>query len=217
MEQAVELLEGLPPALIYVLLGVGAAVENLLPVIPADTFIVIGGFLAGVEAISPAGIFLTVWGANAGGAVLVYWAGLRYGPTFFKTGPGRHLMSEYQIERLDAFYDRWGVIAIFLARFLPGFRAVVPVFAGVTGQGALRVVPPLLVASAIWYGALVWIGYVAGENLEEVVDAVARTNRGLLVVSLLLAVLLAVVWFRVRRRAASGARCRAREKQRQKQ
>ena len=40
--------EDVPAAVVYVLLGVGAALENVLPAIPADTFVARGGFLSAV-------------------------------------------------------------------------------------------------------------------------------------------------------------------------
>ena len=58
--------------------------------------------------------------------------------------------------------------------------------------------PPLAVASAIWYGALVRLGHLAGANAEAVL---ARANRGLFAVSAVLAVVLAAAWWRARRRA----------------
>ncbi len=200
MDEALELLAGLPPLPVYAVLAAGAVVENILPVLPADTFIVAGGFIAGLGRVGAVQVFATVWLFNVAGSVAVYLLGLRYGRAFFRTGPGLRLVTEGGMRRMESFYRRWGIAAIFAARFLPGFRALVPVFAGVAGVGAVRVVPPLLAASAIWYGALVRLGYLAGDNLEAVTDALARTNRGLLGVSALLAVVLAAGWRRRRTR-----------------
>ena len=204
MDQALALLTDLPPWLIYVVLGAGAVVENILPVVPADTFIVTGGFIAGLGTVGPAAVFVVVWTFNVAGAVAVYAAGLRYGPRFFRDGAGRRILAARQMRRLEDFYGRWGVAAIFVARFLPGFRAVVPVFAGVTGVRAGRVVPPLLAASAIWYGALIRVGYMAGDNLEAVLSAVERTNRGLLTAAVLLAAVVLALWWRARRVDTGG-------------
>lgn len=204
MDGILTFLSELPPPLVYIVLGLGAATENVLPVIPADTFIVIGGFVAGLGAVHAVPAFLFVWGFNVGGAMAVYAAGRRYGPHFFSEGPGRHLLAEEQMIRLEAFYARWGVAAIFAGRFLPGFRALVPVFAGVAGLGSYRVLPPLVVASAIWYGTLVRVGYLAGDNLEAVVAALERTNRGLLAASVVLAALILGVWWRARRKGSAG-------------
>ena len=201
MEQILAFLSDLPPLLLYVVLGLGAAIENVLPIVPADTVIVTGGFIAGLGVAGVIPVFLAVWGFNVAGALAVYAVGRRYGPEFFATGRGRHLLAERQMRRLEAFYARWGVAAIFAGRFLPGFRALVPVFAGVAGLGWSRVVPPLVVASAIWYGALVSVGHVAGENAEVVVE---KASRGLLAVSAALAIVLLAVWWRARRRAVGG-------------
>lgn len=202
MEDALALLTDLPPAAVYAVLAAGAVVENIVPAIPADTFIVVGGFVAGLGRLSVGGAFAVVWSFNVAGALAVYAVGRRYGRDFFRTGRGRGLIPDGQWDRLEAFYERWGVAAIFAGRFLPGFRALVPVFAGVAGLGLPRVAPPLVVASAIWYGVLVRLGFLAGDNLEAVTAAVGRTQRWLLVVSLLLAAALVWLWWRVRRRAA---------------
>ncbi len=202
MDEALALLTDLPPPVVYAVLAAGAVVENIVPAIPADTFIVAGGFVAGLGTLSVGGVFAVVWLFNVAGAVAVYLLGRRYGRGFFRTGRGRRLIPDGQWDRLEAFYQRWGVAAIFAGRFFPGFRALVPVFAGVAGLGPLRVVPPLAIASAIWYGVLVRLGFLAGDNLDAVTDTVARTQRWLLVVSALLAVLLGGLWWRSRRRAA---------------
>ncbi len=204
MNEALAFLDGLPPWLVYAALAGGAAVENVLPMVPADTFIAAGGFLAGRGAIGVAGAFLVVWGFNAGGALAVYGLGRRHGPGFFRTKLGRRVATEDQMEALGRFYGRWGVAAIFASRFLPGFRALAPVFAGATGQAVLRVAPPVLVASALWYGALLRLGYLAGENMGEVAAVLGRTNRGLLAASAVLAVCLAAWWWRARRAARRG-------------
>ncbi len=203
MEEALAFLNGLSPFLVCVLLSAGAALENVFPVVPADTFVLVGGFVAGLGAVHPVGMFLSVWAFNTAGATAVYAAGRRYGPDFFFKGRGRRLMPTKQMKRLESFYERWGVMAIFVARFLPGFRALVPVFAGVTRQRPLRVVPPILLASAIWYGALVLVGYPAGDNLEAVVAAVKRMNRGLAAASVLLAALVVVLWWKTRHKGST--------------
>ena len=201
MEETIAFLSDLPPLLLYLVLGVGAAIENVLPVVPADTIIVTGGFIAGLGVGGVIPVFLAVWGFNVAGAVAVYEVGRRYGPEFFTTGRGRHLLAERQMRRLEDFYARWGVAAIFTGRFLPGFRALVPVFAGVAGVGWAKVVPPLAIASAIWYGALVGLGHFAGENAEVVM---AKANQSLLALSAVLAIVLVAVWWRARRRTAAG-------------
>lgn len=188
------------PVLLYVMLGVGSALENLFPPIPADTFVLLGAFLAAGGRADAWTVFFVTWLANTGTALLVYWTGYRYGRPFFQVGMGRFLLNPTQLKRLGGFYQRWGLPAIFFARFLPGLRAMVPVFAGVTQQRFGVVAFPVLVASGIWYGGLVWLGATAGKNLPAVGEWLASANRALLAIAAVIVVV--VVWWWVRTREA---------------
>lgn len=189
---------GLPSLLVYVVLALGAALENVIPPIPADTFVLLGGFLAARGRPDPWLVFVATWGANVASALFVYWIGYTQGPRFFEVGFGRHVLNVHQAERMRRFYARWGLTAIFLARFFPGLRAVVPGTAGLSHLGWWKVAPPLVIASGIWYGALVWLGFSAGRNLERVRALLDRVNLGLLIVSVAVFAAAGVWWWRTR-------------------
>lgn len=205
MNAVVGFLFGLPTGILYLVLGVGAAVENFLPPIPADTFILLGGFLAGRGRLDAWTVFGVTWSFNVTAALCVYWIGHRHGRTFFEYGAGRYILHEGQLERMRRFYGRWGVSAIFFTRFLPGFRAVVPVFAGVTHQPFVKVAVPLTVASAIWYGALVWLGATTARNLGTLLSWLSSANRVLLVIALVVAAVVGLWWWRTRKSSDGDA------------
>ena len=188
----------LPAWLVYVLLGVGAGLENVVPAVPADTFVVFGGFLSARGPMVAGWAFAVTWVGNVASALVMYRLGHRYGRGFFQEGLGRHLLNPHQLDRMAAFYGRFGTPAIFLTRFLPGLRAVVPVFAGVTHMRFLPVAIPLALASAIWYGGLVWAGALAGRNLDRVMTLLGDVNFWL--VAAAVAVFAGVVawWWRTR-------------------
>ncbi|MDP9348100.1 MAG: DedA family protein, partial [Gemmatimonadota bacterium] len=146
----------LPEGLVYLMVGGFAWLENVFPPVPADVVALFGGFLAGQGGANPWGVWVAVWLANVAGALLVYWVGRRYGERFFSTRLGRLILQPQQIERLDAFYRRRGDVVIFVSRFLPMFRAMVPAFAGMSGIGWVRAAVPILVASGLWYGLVVY-------------------------------------------------------------
>jgi membrane protein DedA with SNARE-associated domain len=189
----------LPDALVYLALALGAAVENLVPAIPADTFVALGGFLAGAGNLDPWWVALTTWAANVVGALFVYWMSHRHGPPFFDRGLGRHVVRPHQMERIRGFYAQWGTPAIFFSRFLPGVRSIVPVFAGVTHMRLRSVAIPIAAASAIWYGGLVQLGLFAGRNLEFLDRILSGLNRTLAVVALIVGGLVALWWVLSRR------------------
>jgi membrane protein DedA with SNARE-associated domain len=191
-------MEGLPPLLVYAVIGGFAALENLVPPVPADVVALAGGFLAGRGVTDPWISFLVVWSANVGTAMLTYAMGRRYGPAFFAGPLGRLILHPGQLSRLAAFYARHGAKVILISRFLPGFRAVVPVFAGASGLGVLRTALPIALASGLWYGFVVYLGATAGENWEEIRGAVERSGRVLAVAAVPLFLLVAYWWRRTR-------------------
>jgi membrane protein DedA with SNARE-associated domain len=76
---------------------------------------------------------------------------------------------------------------------------MVPVFAGVTHQKFFTVAFPVLVASGVWYGALVWLGASAGRNLPSIMGWISNANRLLLVCAGVICVGGGIWWFRTRR------------------
>ena len=199
MAEFIALMNRLPDAAIYLLLALGAASENLVPAIPADTFVALGGFLAGAGDLDARWVVLGTWLFNVAGAVFVYRMSHLHGPSFFERGLGRYLLRPHQFRRMSRFYDRWGTPAIFFSRFLPGVRAVVPLFAGATHQPWSKVVIPIAVASAIWYGGLVRIGLWAGQNVDALAGVLGSINRSLAIAAGLVGVVIIVWWIRTRR------------------
>ena len=198
MERFIEWANGLPDSLVYAILWIGAAVENIVPAVPADTFVALGGFLAGAGDLRAGWVAAGTWLFNVAGALAVYRLSFVHGPPFFDRGLGRHLILPHQMERMASFYDRWGTPALFFSRFVPGVRAVAPVFAGATHQPWSRVVPPIMLASAIWYGGLVLAGVLLGTNLDRLGELLSGVNRTLGIVGTLLAALIALWWYRSR-------------------
>jgi membrane protein DedA with SNARE-associated domain len=72
------------------------------------------------------------------------------------------------------------------------------VFAGVTHVPLLRVLPPLALASALWYGALVFLGRLAGRNFEAIMAFFERASMVLLAAAALLIGAFVFWWWRSR-------------------
>lgn len=187
-----------PDVLVYLALGIAAALENLVPPVPADVTILFGAFLAGQGAVDPLGVFLVVWLSNVAGALFVYALGWRYGVRFFRGRLGGWLLRPGQLQALTQLYQRRGIAVVFLSRFLPMFRAVVPVFAGVAHLRPGRTIAAIASASAVWYGTLVLLGSSAGANWEELLALLARAGRWLWAGAILLVLLFAWWWRRTR-------------------
>lgn len=169
-------LESLPPGPLYGLITALAAIENVFPPVPADTAVALGAFLAGRGTMNLWVVFGVTWGANVGSAAAVYALARRYGRAFFQGRLGRKLLSENTLDHIGREYGRHGTYGIFLSRLLPVWRGVVPPFAGIAGLSAPRTLIPLALASALWYGTLIFLVATLGDNLEVVLAALRRVN-----------------------------------------
>ena len=188
----------LPHSATYLMLGLGVAAENIVPVIPADTFVAVGGFLSTRGDLDGVWVFGASWLFNASSALMMYRLAYKYGPSFFTCGAGRYILKSHQLERMTHFYRRWGTSAIFFTRFLPGVRSVVPVFAGVTNQHWLRVATPIIIASGLWYGTLVALGIWVGNNLDLLLTLLSQLNLLLGLVAASVIIIVARWWWRTR-------------------
>jgi membrane protein DedA with SNARE-associated domain len=186
-------------------LALMAAVENVLPPIPSDAAVALGAFLSHRGLTTPLAVFLVTWVANLLGAAGVYLVARRYGRRLFASPTGRRLLAPRSLAIIEREYLRFGTIGIFISRFLPGIRAVVPPFAGLVGLGAFRTLAPMGLASAIWYGGITILGAVIGAEWERITALIAGVNRTLGIITLLTA-LAGGIWYFVRRRQRARER-----------
>lgn len=191
-------LVSIPGWLVYLLVGLAAALENIVPPIPADVIVVLAGVMAGASHIDVWLLFLAVWIGNVGSALLVYGLGRRYGATFFEGRVGSFLLAPGQVASLEIAYQRFGFPIIFFSRFLPVFRPIVPVFAGVAKLSFPGTALPIALASAVWYGFLVYLGNFAAQNWRRGIAFVADLGLGLWVAAAILLLALGVWWWRSR-------------------
>lgn len=176
MSDLIAFLESLPPGPLYALIGILAGVENVFPPVPADTAVALGALLAGRGVLNGWAVFGLTWGANVVSASLVYLVARRYGRGFFKGPIGRKLLSERTLAHIELEYARHGTYGIFLSRLLPVWRGVVAPFAGIAGVTAPRALIPVALASALYYGALVFLVRAVGTNLDDVLRVLGRVN-----------------------------------------
>jgi membrane protein DedA with SNARE-associated domain len=161
----------------------------------------LGAFLSTTGVVSAWSVFAVTWAANVGSGAGVYVTARTLGRKFFTGRLGRRLLNPKHLRKLELLYDRHGAWGIFLSRFVPGARAVIPLFAGIAGLKSFRALVPMIVASGIWYGALTFVAATLLPKLEHVASLVIGLNWvGLVLVLLAVG---AVVWTALRRRKLS--------------
>jgi membrane protein DedA with SNARE-associated domain len=176
LEELLQQLPSLPPAVVYTIIGVLASVENVFPPVPADTAVALGAFLSTTGVVSAWSVFAVTWVANVGSGAGVYVAARTLGRKFFSGRLGRRLLNPKHLRKLERLYDRYGAWGIFLSRFVPGARAVIPLFAGIAGLKSFRALVPMAVASGIWYGVLTLVAATLLPKLDDVATFIIGLN-----------------------------------------
>lgn len=177
-----------------------AAVENVFPPVPADTAVALGAFLAARSTrISVLGVYGVTLGANLLTATVVFLLASRYGKRFLDSRLGRRLLSSKAQAEVKRQYEKHHLWGLFVSRFLPGYRAVVPPVAAAMGIPWYKALPQVAAATALWYGVLVFIAYRVGHSWNAVKDIVGDIGIAMLVAAI--AVTVALVVYLKRRRA----------------
>jgi membrane protein DedA with SNARE-associated domain len=100
-------------------------------------------------------------------------------------------------------YARFGLPALFISRFLPAVRALVPPFAGAMRLPALPVALAVVSASGIWFAFITWIAFRAGSNWEVIYARVVKSGTIVGVsAAVFVALIAAALFIRSRRRRA---------------
>lgn len=180
--------ENLAYGLVFVL-----ALSEALPFVGA--FVPGTAVILGVSALVPSGavsvwplIAYTTMGAVVGDGIS-YWLGHHYHQAVISRWPlDRH---PELIARGEAMFRGHGGKSVFIARFTPGVRAVVPLIAGILRMSPIRFYAMNLLSAAVWAPSHVLGGALIGASLV-LLGAVAGRLAVFLVV--LVAVLWIVAW-----------------------
>src|SRR5271166_5617375 len=190
----------LPTILVIVFVETGL----LFPLLPGESLLFTGGLLAAhgtlnIWVLAPAVAVVAILGDQTG-----YFIGRRIGPALFKKEDSRFFKKHYVTES-HAFFEKYGPMAIILARFMPFVRTFTPVVAGVSYMRYPVYLAFDIVGGIAWGGGATLVGYFLGtvpfvhQNLEKIILAI-------LFVSLLPALIAAWRGYQGRRHAAKEAK-----------
>lgn len=154
------------PWALLVVCGIVFAETGLLVgfLLPGDTLLVISGLLTHTSLVFGVDIWwvcLAIAFAAFLGGEVGYLIGHKAGPRVFErkeTG----LFSMENVRRTNAFFDRFGALAVILARFVPIVRTFAPVAAGVGHMNYKRYSLYNAIGALIWGAGLTLFGYVIG-------------------------------------------------------
>ena len=193
LDRFLDLFETLPSAMLYLLLGLSAFVENIFPPIPGDTITAFGAFLVGARKLDFMGVYLSTTLGSLAGFMCLFWIGNLLGRKFFIERDYR-LFSAQNIILAEKWFRKYGYLLILFNRFFPGIRSIISLAGGISKLGTFRVALLALISAGAWNLIWIAIGYSLGNNWEIVKEKMAVILFQYNLSFLLLAVLVVVIF-----------------------
>lgn len=176
--------------LIYVILFLIVFCETGLvvtPFLPGDSLLFAAGALAAVGSMDPwlLGILLIV--AAVLGNTTNYWIGRYIGPKVFQWENSRWF-NRRALEEAHAFYEKYGGVALTIARFMPIVRTFAPFVAGVAAMSHAKFQFWSVLGGVLWVVLFVAAGYFFG-NIP-----IVKQNLALIMLAVIVISILPMVW-----------------------
>lgn len=184
-----------------------AFLEVIFPPIPSEVIFPLVGFIAQNRGL---GLETTIGMATVGalgstvGAVLIFYVSARVGRTAIMRFGKRVRISEQDIEKAERWFERYGSVAVFTARMIPGIREIISIPAGISRMNIAKFVGYTFAGSLLWCIILTLVGYYLGEAWRNFSD---QLSSAFTIITLILIVAAAVAvagfWYSKRRRASA--------------
>jgi membrane protein DedA with SNARE-associated domain len=193
----------LPLGSLYATIAVLSAFENFFPPFPSDAVIAFGAFLADRAHGSAFTVFFLGWFGNVAGACITYSLGRRFGSKAFLRRLEKYAGPDAE-ERIKKLHKRYGFGGLFVSRFLPGVRAIVPPFAGAMKLPATPVLLAVSTASAVWFALITFLAFRAGDNWDVVQHYLVSSGKVAAGIAIGIVVLSVALWLYKRRGQKRG-------------
>ncbi len=164
---------------IYIVLFLVIFIETglvIMPFLPGDSLLFTAGLFAASGQLDLVYLLSLLTIAAILGDNSNYWIGRKLGLRVFNWKiKGRQLVKEAYLQKTEAFFEKRGVFAIIIARFVPIVRTFTPFAAGVGKMEYKKFLLFDILGGFLWIFSMTLAGYFLGnipwirENNEKVV------------------------------------------------
>ncbi|KUL38376.1 DedA family protein [Streptomyces regalis] len=164
--------------------GLAIALENLFPPLPSEVILPLAGFTASQGRMDVAAAVAWTTAGSLAGALALYLLGALFGRDRLIAVAARlPLVKIADVERTEAWFVRHGAKAVFFGRFVPVFRSLISIPAGVERMRLPVFLALTAAGSLIWNTAFIAAGYALGARWHEVTDLVGLYSKVILAIT----------------------------------
>lgn len=158
---------------------------------PSEVIMPTAGLLAATGHMNLIAAIIAGALANLVGSLIAYGLAARFGEPLL-LGPGRYAgIRRHHLEIAEAWFKRWGLLAVLIGRVLPVIRTYISFPAGLARVDLARFSILTFAGALPWCAMLALVGYELGRNYDRVSGPVSKLA---IVVALLVAAVL-IVWY----------------------
>lgn len=150
--------------------------ENVFPPIPSEIVMPFAGFLVARGEFSFIGILIAGTVGAVLGAVALYYIGLWMDEAVFRRfirAYGKWFtVTEHELDRALAFFDKYGEAVIFFGRLIPIIRSLISIPAGMDRMKMPKFLLFTTLGTLTWNTILGGAGWFLGENWQEILEII---------------------------------------------
>lgn len=137
--------------------------------LPGDSLLVVSGLFAAAEKLNVWLVMIAFFLGSVLGDSTGYWTGRVMGKTLFDRESSR-IFKPSRVEKAHAFFEKYGVKTVILARFVPIVRTFAPLVVGAADMPYSRFLPFSIVGGLLWISSMVLAGYFLGGVIERALN-----------------------------------------------
>jgi len=187
-----------PPIWIYVTLFFFAFIENVFPPSPSDIVIVIGGTLVGTGDLNFIFALISATLGSILGFMLMFYIGSTVDKRLIHSGRFKFIPVD-AIDKVEKWFRKYGYFIIVANRFLPGTRAVISFFAGISNLDPKKTFSLCFVSALVWNIIMLYLGFTFGNNVEAI-DSYLTTYSNIVIVLTIAVIVVLIIRFMFRKR-----------------
>ncbi|HEY2867691.1 MAG TPA: VTT domain-containing protein [Pyrinomonadaceae bacterium] len=137
--------------------------------LPGDSLLVVSGLFAAAEKLNFWLVMIAFFLGSVIGDNTGYWTGRFMGKTLFNRESSR-IFKPSRVQKAHAFFEKYGVKTVVLARFVPIVRTFAPLVVGAAEMPYSRYLPFSIIGGLLWITSMVLAGYFLGGLIERALN-----------------------------------------------
>ncbi|WP_127836740.1 DedA family protein [Clostridium prolinivorans] len=153
------------------------------PFLPGDSMLFAAAAIAAIGAMNIFTLLVVAYAAAVLGDTLNYYIGKKIGNKILEKEEVKFVNKEY-LKKAQTFYEKYGSLAIVIARFIPIIRTFAPFVAGIGKMNYSKFIPYNMIGGGLWVSLFLGMGYFFG-NLPFIKEHFSYVLIAIIVISLL--------------------------------